>query len=72
MVESELDDLESQIDKLVAMLKHVRLENSSLHKKNNSLVLENAALLDKEKKAAGSIKTLITQLQDEISCQEHK
>jgi uncharacterized protein (TIGR02449 family) len=66
MIESELDDLESKIDKLIALLKQVKLENNSLHKKNTSLSIENTHLLDKEKKAAGSLKNLITQLQDEL------
>ncbi|MBU0744153.1 MAG: hypothetical protein KKE11_02125 [Gammaproteobacteria bacterium] len=64
MIESEIDNLELEIDKLISLLKQAKLESNSLRKKNTSLSHENIALLDKNKKAAGSLKNLIMQLQD--------
>jgi uncharacterized protein (TIGR02449 family) len=72
MSESELNDLESQIDQLIAGLKQLKLENQSLHKKIASVNSENVSLLDKKTKAASAVKKLITQLQDELLCQTQK
>jgi len=67
MMEPELNDLESRIDKLIELLQQVKLENHSLRKKVATLNNENITLLDKKKKTAESIKTLILQLKDELS-----
>ncbi len=72
MAESQLNALEVKIDKLIELLQRIRLENNSLHKKLNQLSKENIMLLDKKKKAAESIKNLITQLKDELSCQTQR
>lgn len=67
MVESELKDLEAQIDKLIEIARKLKLENSSLHKKIAALNSENVALLDKKNQAAVAIKALIARLGDEMS-----
>jgi len=72
MSESELNNLELQVDNLIASLKQVRLENRSLYKKITNVSGENSSLLDKKTKAASAIKQLITQLQDELLCQTQK
>ena len=72
MLESELDDLESQIDKLIESYQQVKLENNALHKKITSLSKENLVLLDKKEKAAAAMKKLIMQLQDKLLCQTQK
>ena len=68
MVESELNSLEPQIDKLIELFQNLKLENNSLRKKVTSLNNENIALLDKKKKAAASLKNLIMQLKDGLLC----
>jgi uncharacterized protein (TIGR02449 family) len=72
MVENDLNSIESKVDKLIASLQRVRLENDSLRKKNLCLSKENVVLLDKNKKAATSINSLIVQLKDELLCQTQK
>lgn len=68
MIESELDSLELQIDNLIKSLQQTRLENHSLRKKISSLTHENISLLNKNKKAAESLRQSIMQLQDKLSC----
>jgi len=72
MIETEFSDLESKIDKLIELLQKVKLENNSLRKKIAHLNNENTVLSDKKKKAAESLKSLVMQLQDELSCQIQK
>ena len=69
MKKSELDDIESQLDKLIVIFERTKLENIALHKKNRSLTSENVELLGKKKKTATSLKGLINQLQDGL-CQK--
>jgi uncharacterized protein (TIGR02449 family) len=72
MVENDLESLESKIDKLIELLQRARFENSSLRKKNSLLSKENIELLDKKKKTAESINSLIVCLNDELLCQTQK
>ena len=69
MKETELDELELKVDKLIVALDQLKLAKVALTKKNNILSNENVALLDKKKKAANSIRSLIQQLQDDLPCQ---
>ncbi|EKE01017.1 MAG: hypothetical protein ACD_21C00242G0005 [uncultured bacterium] len=68
MTESEFDSLESQIDSFIEHFQQLTIENSSLHKKVTHLSQERASLLEKKKQMAASLKTIILQLQDELSC----
>jgi len=72
MIETELSNLEAKIDALIELLQKMKLENSALRKKITHLSNENIMLLGKKKKAAGSLKILITQLHDELLCQPQK
>jgi uncharacterized protein (TIGR02449 family) len=68
MINIELESLEQQIDKFVDSFQKLSTENNSLRKQVAQLNLERAASLDKEKRISGSLKKIITQLQDELSC----
>lgn len=72
MAKIALNDLEVQIDKLIAAHQRLKLENTALQKKITVLNGENIALLDKKKKAAESVKKLILQLKDNLLCQTQK
>jgi len=69
MTKSELDNLELQIDSFIESFQQLAIENNSLHKKVTDLSHERASFLDKKKKIAATIRTIISQLQDELSCQ---
>lgn len=69
MSESELRNLELQIDSVVESFQQLNRENGSLRKKIDSLAHERAMLLDKKQKISRALKTIIAQLQDELSCQ---
>jgi uncharacterized protein (TIGR02449 family) len=69
MIESELNNLEIEVDSFIEAFQKLNTENSSLQKQVAHLNSERSALLDKEKKIATSLRKIITQLQDELSCQ---
>ena len=50
MAKIALNNLEAQIDKLIAAHQRLKLENTALQKKVTTLNVENIALLDKKKK----------------------
>lgn len=69
MTKSELDNLELQIDSFIESFQQLTIENNSLRKKITNLNHEYAFLSDKKKKIAAGLRTIIAQLQDELSCQ---
>jgi hypothetical protein len=69
MIELELNNLETHIDNIIDSLQKQKIENDSLHKKVSNLHQERLVFLDKKKKMAATLKKIITQLQDELSCQ---
>ena len=69
MTESELHNLETQVDNLIDCFQQLNRENISLQKKIADLKHDHIALLEQKKKTAQEIKSIIIQLQDELSCQ---
>lgn len=67
MSESELSKLELQVNDFAKSFRQCTIENSSLRKEVANLNHERAALLNKKKKIAESIKKIIAQLQDELA-----
>lgn len=68
MNESALHNLETQIDQLIDSLQQLNRENISLRKKIVDLKHEHITLLEHKKETAKEIKSIIIQLQDELSC----
>jgi len=68
MTQSELNSLEQQIDTFVESFQQLTIEKNSLRKKVDHLNHERTILLDKKKKIADSLRKIIVQLQDELSC----
>ena len=69
MIESELSNLELQVDNFVKSFQKITIENNSLHKEIAHLNHDHADLLDKNKRIMESLRKIITQLQDGLSCQ---
>lgn len=68
MPESELINFESKLDLFVRAFQDLRHENNSLRNKLTQLTHENAALLDKKRKAITILRKIITQLKDDLLC----
>lgn len=69
MVESHLNSLELQVDSFVESFHKLALENNSLRKEIVRLNQDRATLLDRKNKISEHLKKIISQLQDELSCQ---
>ena len=72
MIVKELKKLELQIDNFIESHGLLVLENSSLRKKIHQLTKERSLLLDKNKKAADTVKKIVSQLKDELTCRSQK
>lgn len=68
MPDRELSNLESQIDNFVKIYQQVTLENISLRKKLTSLSQDQALIRNRKKEAVISLRNIITQLKDELTC----
>jgi uncharacterized protein (TIGR02449 family) len=66
MSEYELNSLELQVDDFVKSFRQLNIESNSLHREIAHLHHERIALLNKKKKIAGSIRKIITELQDKL------
>ncbi|MCL5261092.1 MAG: hypothetical protein M1561_05390 [Gammaproteobacteria bacterium] len=72
MSETEISNLELQIDNFVKSYQKLALENTALEKRLNALSKERLLLIDRKKKAADILRKLIIQLKDELLCQQQK
>ncbi len=63
----ELNNLEFQVDALIANLENLQRENQTLRGQLASTSRERTRLKEKNQKAAIKIKRIISQLKDEIS-----
>jgi len=69
MTGKALENLELQLEDFIKSAKQLALENNSLRKQVNNLILERNQLLTKNTQSATKVKQIITQLQDELACQ---
>jgi cell division protein FtsB len=72
MIDPILNELELQINKLIASLEQLNLENQALYRKIDNLRNENVILLNSKARTTSAIKKLILQLQDELLCRTQK
>lgn len=63
----ELSGLEHQVDHLLHSLDRLKAENISLRQKLSHSIRERTLLLEKNRKAASTVKKIITQLKEEMS-----
>lgn len=63
----ELNNLEFQVDTLLANLENLQKENQALRGQLSNSNRERTRLKEKNQKAATKIKRIITQLKDEIA-----
>ena len=69
MTGKALENLELQLEDFIKSSQRLALENKSLRKQINNLMLEHNKLLIKNTQATTKVKQIITQLQDELVCQ---
>lgn len=68
--ETELNKLEQEIDRIIKSHQQLVLQNKSLQKKITDLTKELAILQTKKTKTTQMLKTLLTQLKDQLICQQ--
>ncbi|KRT53744.1 TIGR02449 family protein [endosymbiont of Ridgeia piscesae] len=67
--EVDLEKLESQVDELIRACTHLSNENKSLRARQESLVAERAALIEKTELARNRVEAMITRLKSMESAQ---
>lgn len=68
MVETELNNLEKAIEDFIKSFQQLTIENNSLRKEISHLHHDRTVALDEKKRIAASLRKIIIQLQDELSC----
>jgi len=61
-----LNDLDTQVDHLLATIERLRIENKSLHIQLAAANRNRGQLIDSKKKAASQVKQIIQQLKEEL------
>lgn len=69
MTRQALENLELQLEDFIKIKQKLVLENDSLRKQVNNLMMERNKLLTKNAQGVIKVKQIITQLQDELVCQ---
>jgi len=64
MTTDKLSNLESKLDRLVAICDHLQAENKSLRERENALLKERSKLVEKNDAARTRVEAMITRLKN--------